>query len=446
MDALFVVLAAIAFFAFLLLTRGMTFYADEWSFIYERSLDSLDQILRPHNEHWSTIPIILYRVTFSLIGLRSYLPYIAQVLVLHLIVAAGVYWIVRRTNGPRLALIVGAMVLFLGAGFENLYWAFQTGFVASTAAGVWVIALLEQGPHRRRLPLIAGLLTAGLMCSSLGVVFLILAGTYVLISPGRQKALTAVFVPASIFLAWYIAYGRLAIATHRNPFAAEAIRDVPGAVAEGLAATAASLTGVGPSLGIGLVWLAALAALWQLAHGWRPPPRLVATGVGVVALYAFVGLGRSHLFEGIESLPRYSYVSCILALLGLSAWLGRLDPAILARWRVSIRAGTSAWLTLVVLWNGRLLVEGRELFLQRAEVTRAEIEVGLNTNSSCVAEKRAFVALYGSPLQDALAGDAMRPISPATRARVARELASRSGPCDGRLITELQHPRWNGTR
>ena len=35
----------------------------------------LGDLLRPHNEHWSTLPILVYRVLWQLFGLRTYVPY-----------------------------------------------------------------------------------------------------------------------------------------------------------------------------------------------------------------------------------------------------------------------------------------------------------------------------------------------------------------------------------
>ena len=85
--AVFLALAVLSGVVLLYLARRTTFWQDEWGVIdYQRSLAD---ILRPLNEHWSTIPILLYRTTFSIVGLQSYLPYIAQVIVLHLIAVAA---------------------------------------------------------------------------------------------------------------------------------------------------------------------------------------------------------------------------------------------------------------------------------------------------------------------------------------------------------------------
>ena len=78
----------------LYLGRSLTFWYDEWRSI---TFDGgLVDFLRPVNEHWLTLPLLLYRATFHVFELHSYLPYLAQVIVLHLVAVAGAYVLMRR--------------------------------------------------------------------------------------------------------------------------------------------------------------------------------------------------------------------------------------------------------------------------------------------------------------------------------------------------------------
>ena len=86
--------AASAGVVLLYLARSMTFWQDEWGSIAFNG-GRLD-IIRPVNEHWSTIPLLLYRATFALVGLHSYLPYIAEVIALHLVAVAAAFVLIRR--------------------------------------------------------------------------------------------------------------------------------------------------------------------------------------------------------------------------------------------------------------------------------------------------------------------------------------------------------------
>ncbi|MFN2556348.1 MAG: hypothetical protein ABR592_05655, partial [Nitriliruptorales bacterium] len=56
-------------------SRGQWFVADEWGFLTDRRLEDVRGLFVPHNEHWSTLPIVLWRALFATVGLRSYWPY-----------------------------------------------------------------------------------------------------------------------------------------------------------------------------------------------------------------------------------------------------------------------------------------------------------------------------------------------------------------------------------
>ena len=146
-------MAAIAVFAAVLLLwlgRGMTFFWDEWDFIGTRSLGDPATWMAPHNEHWSLLPILVYRAMVETIGIGSYLPYLAVVALLHIAVVAAVYRLVRDAtgNGP-IAVAAGLVIALFGSGFENLFWGFQTGFVGATAMCLWAIPPWEDTHHSR---------------------------------------------------------------------------------------------------------------------------------------------------------------------------------------------------------------------------------------------------------------------------------------------------------
>ena len=153
-DVPFIVLALVTGALLLYLGRSLTFWHDEWRSI---TFDGgFVDYFRPVNEHWSTFPLALYRATFELVELRSYLPYLAQVIVLHLVAGTGAYVLMRRRVGPFVATLLALPLLLLGAGAENLFWAFQTGFVGSVMFGVWALVFIERpgrsGADRRVRP------------------------------------------------------------------------------------------------------------------------------------------------------------------------------------------------------------------------------------------------------------------------------------------------------
>src|SRR6187399_1831132 len=63
------------------------FNNDDWDFLAHRTAGNLDDLLRPHNEHWVTLPILLYRALWNVFGLAHYKVFELPVLLMHLATA-----------------------------------------------------------------------------------------------------------------------------------------------------------------------------------------------------------------------------------------------------------------------------------------------------------------------------------------------------------------------
>ncbi len=58
----------------------------------------IGDLLRPHNEHISVLPILVYRALWHLFGLHSYDPYQLCVIALHLTAAVLLRAVMRRSG------------------------------------------------------------------------------------------------------------------------------------------------------------------------------------------------------------------------------------------------------------------------------------------------------------------------------------------------------------
>src|ERR1044072_1146792 len=121
------ILGAIAAVVLLYLGRSMTFFQDEWRSIVFNG-GALDYN-KPVKEHLLTVPLLLYRATFAVVGLHSYLPYLVELIALHLAAVGAASALIARRDGWLVAALACIPLLFLGSGSENLFWGFQTSFV-----------------------------------------------------------------------------------------------------------------------------------------------------------------------------------------------------------------------------------------------------------------------------------------------------------------------------
>ena len=416
-DVLFVLMALTTGVVLLYLGRGLTFWDDEWRSI---TFDGgpIDY-LRPVNEHWSTFHLLLYRATFGLVGLRTYAPYLAEVVVLHLLAVAGAYVLMRPRVGPLLAALVAVPLLFLGSGAENLFWGFQTGFVGSVMFGVWALFFIER--RSRRAPLVASLLLiASLASSGMGLFFLVVVAGRTLADSSLRKRALAVVPPAAVYLLWFGLVGRDGVGTG-GPLSVD-LSTARFAI-RGIVHSTQRIVGLdhlpdGHLWGLLLFLGLSVATAYRIVRG-RTPALAAGCLLGVITMYTVIAFVRLRADPGYDhaTSSRFVYVAAFLLVLAIvdllperHTWSVRgsgRGAAVLAALALGLVAATVA--------NVDALFEARAEFQRSTERTRAFVSVALTHANApwvdrdaprgwlpAVEELERTVASHGSPLRDAL--------------------------------------------
>jgi hypothetical protein len=425
-------LGAVAALVLLYLGRSMTFFQDEWGSI-AFSGGPID-LIRPVNEHWSTIPLLLYRATFAVVGLHSYLPYIVQVIALHLIAVAAAYVLIRRRAGWIVATLACIPLLFLGSGSENLFWAFQTGFIGSVAFGLWGLVALERS-GRASAVAAAILLLLSLMSQGTGLFFLVAAFGRTLLDPAIRPRTAAVIPPAIAYAVWYVAFGRNGVAGS-EPIAG--VGTVLEFVARGIGfAAVGQFTGLGALPRGGLLGLVAFGAA-SVATGvavlrsHRPPALAAGSLLAVVAMYTIIGLVRAELPSDFATRSRYVYVAAFFLVLAVADWL-----PLLRDWtedrpgaRLLVNGALALVLVAAIVANVAAFGPIRARFQANADLTRAYIGLALANRGASwidpaspllgmpsVPDLVAIVDRSGSPLHDDLVPGVVKDPGAAARER-----------------------------
>ncbi len=344
-----VALAVVAAAAILWLSRGYTFYFDEWDFILSAPDWSWTSYLQPHNEHPAILFKPIYAFLLNTVGMRSYVPYMAVLLALHALNAVLVFELVRRRAGDLVGIAAAAVLLVLGAGWEDLLWAFQLAWLASVACGLAMLLILQGRPTTLRLAATVGLAAASLMFSGIGVVVAVVAAVHIAATPERRRDLLW-FVPLGIALgAWYVAFGHRGVPPNPPPTPANILLAFPYA-AWGLGASVAGITGVeGPPA---MAWL--VLAAGAVGFAWRqhrPDPLALSVAAGLVTFYLLTGLTRGQLGYQQSASGRYVYVGAVFWLILLA------DAARVLPWRGTWRPALAACLFLACFNSGVLLFE-----------------------------------------------------------------------------------------
>ncbi len=343
---LLVVLASVAVSAaILILTRGYTFYFDEWGYILSAPDWNAATYLQPHNGHPAMLTRLIYTTLLATVGLRSYLPYMAVLLALHATSVVLLFELVRRRAGDLTGIACAALLLVIGAGWENLLWAFQMSFVGSVACGLGMLVALESNA-RWRMPIATALLTAALTFSAIGLFFGLAAGVRLIAMRERRRELVWLVPVAIVFGAWFLGFDLHGTGSSSSPN----LLQLPLYTLWGLGAGAAGLIGEGGWLGIPLLVLAAGAVAFSW---WRGPFDSFGLGLAIalVAFYLVTGLARGQIGYEQSGAGRYVYVGAVFWLILLG------DAARRIPWRGTWRPAMVALLFLACFNSGAVLLE-----------------------------------------------------------------------------------------
>jgi hypothetical protein len=311
----FVAVVVVALLFYLALGRNVWFNRDDWDYLAGRGAGSLEDLFRPHNEHWQTLPILLYRGMWHLFGLDHYQLYQLPVVVLHL--TAGVLlWIIIRRVGvrPWIATLVSSVFVLYGSGFSDIIWSFQVGFDAALVFGLAQLLLADHDgrvDRRDYLAIACGVL--GLMCAGVAVTMLFIVGLAMLVRRGWRVALLQVVPPTVVFAVWWMWMGRDAYGRPKS-----SVSETLQFVRRGITT---AFENVGWTSGTAAVLLLVLAVGLTLAW-WESGSResrirtLAVPGamlVGGLVFLAVAGYGRADLV-GVESGGSSRFCHIVLAL------------------------------------------------------------------------------------------------------------------------------------
>ncbi|HYA44668.1 MAG TPA: hypothetical protein VED59_03615, partial [Acidimicrobiales bacterium] len=355
-----------AFATWAYLDRNLWFFGDEWDFLTRRGLHgAYFSIWTAHNEHWSVLPILLWRAIYSFAHVSSYWPYLVPLLIVHVSV---VHLVWRRClicgADPWMATAAAGVLGLLGSGAEDLTWAFQVGFLGSLVFGLLAIEVVE-GPRAlvgrvekpmatmSRFPgsllrsaLTSALALAALMCSTVGVATAVALAIVVLAWYGWRRTLAVLAAPVFAFGVWFALSGHSGLGETGDYFSRPVFAGVPRFVLSNATrdlGDVAGSTSVGPPVAAAvLAWLA--WSCWRRSLAVRRPA-VLGGAVGAVVFYALAALGRDRISPTMSP-SRYVYIGAVLLLPSLALLLSAVWKGLGGSW-------SGGWLG--ASWSGRWL-------------------------------------------------------------------------------------------
>jgi hypothetical protein len=304
--------------------RKFDFYYDEWDWLDRAGHWTPSDYFVPHGEHWSTVPMLVYKVLLSTVGMRSYLPFLAAMAVTHALGGMVVFAVLRKRGGDVLALALTVLFLLLGTGAEDLDWAFQIGFDASLLFGLLGVALLhgsEVGRWRRIGGCVALLL--GLASSGIGLFYLAAAGVDALLQRDRWRRIWPVAVGLAAYVVWYEKFGKVGMSGD-SPLSLHTLSGLVEYVPTGVATAVAGVFGLSASWG-GLVLPLFIGAAVLLYLRFRPTDSLLwASAVGLVAQFVVTGMVRVQAGTAEATQNRYVTMAAPFVMIIIAVLCARL--------------------------------------------------------------------------------------------------------------------------
>jgi hypothetical protein len=319
------------------------FWADDWDFLAARTGGDFGDLFRSHYQHWTTLPVVAYRLLWWIFGIRTYVPYQLLVIVLHLAAAALLRVVMVRVGvRPWMATLAAGVFVFFGAGAENILVAFQITFVGSLVFGLGQLLLADHdGPVNRRdwLALGSGLL--GLMCSGVGISMTIVVGIAMLLRRGWRIALLQTAPLAVAYgLWWQLSPKGLAASRYKSQTPVQVLKFV----GIGIGTIFGRLTQV-PFVGLALAAIAIVGlflairrdGVGRLRRGYAVPLALLIGAVLFLFVTGIVRSGQPALFAAQHNIgpgrarqSRYVYIVVAMALPALAI----AADAIARRWKL----------------------------------------------------------------------------------------------------------------
>jgi hypothetical protein len=296
------------------INRRTWFFGDDFAFLTYRYFSATDgewikAFFYPHNEHFVLFPAMLFSAMQYVFGLKNHLAFMLPVLFLHGLIQFLIALILKsRCKSNTTAFAAIAAIGFLSPGAENLFWAFQAGFIGSIAIGLLQLVLLDKHQSigaREYLASFLGIVSIATQGTGITTTFFVLL--FLLVRKQYVRSLIVTVPPACVFLTWFVMVGNRGQSDRPSM---ETNLDIPVYVFKGLTTSFDAILHVQGSTALVLV-----LCILGLSRMDSIESRLVlplCLAIGAVFFYTLNGISRIQFGVDQATSSRYTYVGVVL--------------------------------------------------------------------------------------------------------------------------------------
>jgi hypothetical protein len=359
-------------------TRETSFFLDEWWFAAHRRELSVHNLLLPHFGHLVALPVAAYQVMFEVFGLRSYVPYVVLLVLLHVTACVLLFTYLRRRAPAIYAVVATIVMLLLGRSWENLIWPFQIAYELSVVGGLASLLLLDRRDRRGDVGALV-VLVASIASSGVGLVFACGAVLELAWRKDDWRRVWVPLVPIAMFGLWHLreaerSQGGLGNFTEIGPFVTTLAGD-----------TGHALLGLGGGLGLVAISTLLVVAVARAAQTWPITGRLASCIAMPLGLWGLLIYARG----GDELGNRYVYPSAVFVVLLGGELLASIPSR--GRRRLGVIAPAMVILAGVVALAANLSAFGEGGAVRRAAATDRITAFSALEHSGARANREALV-------------------------------------------------------
>jgi hypothetical protein len=295
---------------------GQWFFFDEWAFLVPTP--AATDYLAPHVGHWSAAPMLITHALESVFGLGSYWPFLLPAIAVHLGIAHLLWRIARRAGVDRwIAVALALFFTVLGAGGENILWAFQIGFMGAVLLGLGAVLIADTVSPRHPVLAAVGfivLTVVSLTFSGTALPLLLAAALVAWRRRGFVRAALLVVPAVFVYGSWYLFANRSYPMSGggRVEGLGQLLTGVPNYAAKMFVDALQLITPV-PGFGIVLFGVVLIAVLLRAGSFWRTRPMVIALVAAGLAFALLTGFSRIN--NGFDATLQGRYVYMVISML-----------------------------------------------------------------------------------------------------------------------------------
>ncbi len=303
------------------LTRGTTFYFDQFTLLLQSPGFDLRDAIEPHEGHLGATTRLAFQGTLDLCGADYVAFRIAHVAMT--LVATGVFYaLVKRRIGALPALAPALVLLFLGSAWSHVLVPIGFGIMLCVAAGLGALLVLERNDRRGDLAA-CGLLIVSVATFTTGLAFAVAVAIATLSRDRGWRRAWVFVIPVALYAIWWV-WSQSQPGSSGEETALSNVLLIPNWIADSLAVVAAAVAGLGydfggplepqvdPGWGYVIAVIAVTAVALRVRRGGVPAPMWAALGF-VLTFWALGALSFGP--DRVPETTRYVYAGAVGVLL-----------------------------------------------------------------------------------------------------------------------------------